>query len=141
MQIHHFHAETGAYLGESTADESPLEPGVFHISAHATKDAPPAQRAGFRREFKGGAWGEVDEAAEATAKAAADATAAAAKAAEVAAYNATQEGINVAAKAELAALDAASIRSIREWIAAQPTAPQILKDKEAAALAARAKIK
>lgn len=41
---------------------------------------------------------------------------------------------------ELAALDLASIRSMREWIAAQPTAPQIVKDREAAAIAARTKL-
>ena len=45
------------------------------------------------------------------------------------------------ARAELIAIDLASIRSIREWVAAQPDAPQILKDREAAAVTARAKIK
>lgn len=48
---------------------------------------------------------------------------------------------NAAAKAELEALDMASIRSMREWIAAQPSAPQILKDKDAAAAAVRARLK
>lgn len=47
---------------------------------------------------------------------------------------------SAAALRELAAIDAASIRSMREWIAAQPTAPQILKDREAAAVLARAKL-
>jgi hypothetical protein len=46
-----------------------------------------------------------------------------------------------AAKAELIALDLASIRSIREYIAARADAPQILKYREAAAQAARAKLK
>lgn len=40
----------------------------------------------------------------------------------------------------LAQLDRESIRDIREWIAAQPSAPQTLKDREAAAVAARARI-
>ena len=48
---------------------------------------------------------------------------------------------NAQVVAKLASIDAASIRSIREWIAAQPTAPQILKDKENAAQAERAKLK
>jgi hypothetical protein len=48
---------------------------------------------------------------------------------------------SAAAKAELAALDLASIRSIREYIAAKPDAPQILKDKEAAAALARARVR
>lgn len=45
------------------------------------------------------------------------------------------------AKAELSAIDLASIRAIREWIVSQPTAPQILKDKEAAAVMQRGKVK
>jgi hypothetical protein len=45
-----------------------------------------------------------------------------------------------AARAELIAIDLASIRSMREWIAAQATAPQILKDREAAAVVARSKL-
>lgn len=48
---------------------------------------------------------------------------------------------NAAIKAELAAIDAATIRAIREYIASKPDAPQILKDREMAAHAARAKLK
>lgn len=46
-----------------------------------------------------------------------------------------------AAKAELVAIDLASIRSIREYLASRPDAPQHLKDRETAAIAARARIK
>ena len=46
-----------------------------------------------------------------------------------------------AAKAELLAIDVASVRALREYIASKADAPQILKDKEAAAIAARAKLK
>lgn len=57
----------------------------------------------------------------------------------------TQEQItnseNNAAKVALAAIDAASIRALREYIASKSDAPQILKEKEASAIAARAKIK
>jgi len=45
------------------------------------------------------------------------------------------------AKADLIALDLASIRSIREWLVTQPSAPQILKDKENQAVLERAKVK
>lgn len=45
------------------------------------------------------------------------------------------------AKASLEAIDRASIRSIREYIASRPDAPQILKDREAAAVAERVKVK
>jgi len=51
------------------------------------------------------------------------------------------EEIKQAAKAELATIDAASVRAIREYIANKSDAPQILKDKEAAAIAARNKLK
>ena len=44
------------------------------------------------------------------------------------------------AKAELADIDLKSIRSIREWLVTQPTAPQFIKDYEAQAKVARAKI-
>lgn len=43
-------------------------------------------------------------------------------------------------KASLDALDLASVRAIREYIASKPDAPQLLKDKEAAAVASRAKL-
>ena len=49
-------------------------------------------------------------------------------------------GVRAAALGELMRLDAASIRSMREWIAAQPAAPKILKDREAAAVLERAKL-
>lgn len=45
-----------------------------------------------------------------------------------------------AAIAELAAIDLASIRALREYVAAQADAPQILKDRENAAKLARAKL-
>ena len=48
---------------------------------------------------------------------------------------------NAAAKAALVAIDLASIRAIREWIIAQPTAPQSLKDKESVAVLERVKLK
>lgn len=43
-------------------------------------------------------------------------------------------------KAALAAIDLKSIRSMREWIADQPNAPQWLLDHEAAAIAERSKL-
>lgn len=45
------------------------------------------------------------------------------------------------AKAELAIIDLGSIRAIREYIAAKPDAPQILKDYDAKAAAERIKLK
>ncbi len=48
---------------------------------------------------------------------------------------------SAAALAALAAIDAASIRSIREYIASKPDAPQILKDYEVKASTERSKLK
>ena len=45
------------------------------------------------------------------------------------------------AKTELASIDLASIRAIREYIVAKADAPQILKDREAAAAIERVKVK
>lgn len=57
----------------------------------------------------------------------------------------TAEQVAAAAKAaalaELATIDLSSVRALREYVAAQPNAPQYIKDKETAAQAARAKIK
>lgn len=41
MKIFHYHPITGVLLGEGQADESPLEPGVWLIPAHATTEEPP----------------------------------------------------------------------------------------------------
>lgn len=48
---------------------------------------------------------------------------------------------NEAIKKQLEEIDIKSIRSIREWIASHETAPDILKQKEAEAVAAREKLK
>ena len=41
MKIYNYNPENGYFVGESLADESPLEPGVYLIPAHATKIAAP----------------------------------------------------------------------------------------------------
>jgi hypothetical protein len=50
------------------------------------------------------------------------------------------EKINAEVKAKLIEIDLKSIRSLREWVAKQPDAPQYLKDYEAQASEARAKL-
>lgn len=57
MNIHRYHPDTGEYLGTGAADESPMEPGVFLIPAHATEVEPPQPQAGFMRRFVSGEWG------------------------------------------------------------------------------------
>lgn len=51
------------------------------------------------------------------------------------------DSINASAKEELAAIDRASVRAIREYIASKPDAPKMLIDRELEAVFQRAKIK
>lgn len=44
MKLYHYD-QNGHYTGQSTADESPLEPGVYHCPSGATFDAVPAHDA------------------------------------------------------------------------------------------------
>lgn len=46
----------GFFLGVTTADESPLEPGVFHIPSGCVTEPPPPVDEGQRARFAGGAW-------------------------------------------------------------------------------------
>lgn len=48
--------EAGGFVGETTADESPLEPGVYLIPAGCVEKAPPAPVEGKQRVFSGGKW-------------------------------------------------------------------------------------
>jgi hypothetical protein len=56
MNIFHYHPETGVFLGQSLADESPLEPGVWLIPAHATGNNPPVVGEGERAIWANGSW-------------------------------------------------------------------------------------
>lgn len=55
MKVYNYNQE-GIYLGESLADESPLEPGIFLIPGNATEIAPPTIEQGFVPVFNGTEW-------------------------------------------------------------------------------------
>lgn len=54
--VYNYSAADGSYLGPSTADPSPLEPGVWLYPAHSTTMAPPTAGARQAAVFAGGAW-------------------------------------------------------------------------------------
>ena len=56
MKTYNYIADTGIFYSEGVADESPLEPGVFLIPAHATTVAPPEVTEPDVAVFKDGEW-------------------------------------------------------------------------------------
>jgi hypothetical protein len=56
MKIYNYSSSTYEYIGEGTADESPLENGVFLIPAYATTIEPPIAQDGKTINFQNGSW-------------------------------------------------------------------------------------
>ena len=56
MKVFNYNPDTGEFVSESEADESPLEPGVFLIPANATDIEPPSYGPGRRAVFADGKW-------------------------------------------------------------------------------------
>lgn len=61
MHCYNYDRETGEYLGQSTVRESPREPGVYLLPAHATETAPPAAEPGHAVCWREGAWVQVPD--------------------------------------------------------------------------------
>lgn len=59
MKIFNYHPETLEFIGESLADESPLEPGVFLVPANATIKEPIGPVNGTSVRFINGDWENV----------------------------------------------------------------------------------
>lgn len=55
MNIYNYDAD-GFFVGESEADESPLEPGVYLVPSLATATVPPTIGEGLRAKFNGETW-------------------------------------------------------------------------------------
>lgn len=143
--------ESGFLVGEFDARESPMEPGVYLIPGGGVTVAPPVVAAEQCARWIAGAWEVLP-----------DLRGRVYWMADHSRHEITERGIGLpagaldqdppktadelaaedgeAAKAELAALDMKSIRDLRAWVAAQPNAPQTLKDREAQAVAARARV-
>lgn len=59
--IYNFHPQTGEFINEAPADQSPREPGVYLTPANAT-DMPPPQHGGRQAAvFASGAWSLVPD--------------------------------------------------------------------------------
>ena len=56
MKIFHYNEQDGQLIGETNAIESPLEPSVYLIPAHATALHPLAEQDGFTVNFNGIEW-------------------------------------------------------------------------------------
>lgn len=61
MKIYNYDSKSGEYICESTADESPLEPSVYLIPAHATVEVPPQAGTGQVARYKDNGWHVVDD--------------------------------------------------------------------------------
>jgi len=59
MKIYNYHPEYKYFIGYSYADESPLEPGVWLIPAHATEIEPPKCKKNQVQIFDGSEWRNV----------------------------------------------------------------------------------
>lgn len=64
MRVFNYHPLTGLLIGESIADKSPLEDGVFIIPAFSTDIEPPSQINGKHCVFVEGQWVLLDVASE-----------------------------------------------------------------------------
>lgn len=60
-KIYNYHPKTGEFLGEGTADPSPMEPGKYLVPGFATTEEPPAPQAGFVPAWIDGKWIEVED--------------------------------------------------------------------------------
>jgi len=151
MKIYHFD-HNGLFIGESDADRSPLENEVFLIPANATNIKPPEIGLNQIQKFNGVNWSVIADFRGFKYWTSHNVMHEILNAGELLpsefftenppkTQNEIDLEISNQAKNDLIALDLASIRSIREYIASKADAPQILKEREAAAIAARAKIK
>lgn len=61
MKIYNYDPASGAFIGESEADKSPVNPGAWLVPAFATNIAPPSVPAGKYAAFDGAEWRLLDD--------------------------------------------------------------------------------
>lgn len=59
MNVYHYDAETGEFVGATIAQEDPKDPGKYLVPANATVDAPPAPAENQSAVFRNGTWSKV----------------------------------------------------------------------------------
>lgn len=144
--------ELGYIVGEFDADESPQDPGAFLIPRGGVVTAPPEVAAEQAARWNGAAWeivpdlrGRVYWMADHTRHEITERGVALPAGALDVDPPKTQAELDAeqtaAALADLRAIDLASIRGLREWVAAQPGSPAQLVQHEQSAQAARGRIK
>jgi hypothetical protein len=143
--------KNGFLVGEVNATKCPLT-GVDLIPAGAVQEVPPLVGNNKAAKFDGQKWLIVDDlqgveywlnGQKNTIKERGESLPADAELTEPQDLIDERERIQAIenAKADLLNIDFASIRAIREYIASKADAPKILKDREEAAQASRAKLK
>lgn len=59
MNTYNYHPQTGELLGQAVADESPMEPGIYLLPAHATFIPAPSVSEGEVATWTGSGWNVV----------------------------------------------------------------------------------
>lgn len=164
-QVYQINPATGEYLCPTTAYDNPMAKvdGVpYNIPRSCVEDEPPPHKEGFAIIREGNAWAYVVDHRGKTVYTKADGTPKTvitpgpipdeytllvpgpfpkwSKNKWVEDTEAAKKQNNADVKTTLFNIDVASIRSIREWIATQPGAPQFIKDHEKNAQVQRGKL-
>lgn len=130
MKVYHYDSITGIYVGETNAHVDPMATKregreVYMLPANSSFDPIPELREGFYIKRTSDKWEyEAIPITEESPQ-------------ESEMVRSETDLHNDGIKSALVEVDAKTIRSLREWLAKQETAPQYIKDYETEAIALR----